>query len=338
MLERLVLRPMNSLGSIEASQDGANGDIAIPDTQTFFMAPIPPSGEVGVSINDGCSYSVVKAVSIYMVWRAGVSKAQISNDGAFSPSRIQVFDLDSSLPWELDDSITGLDTKMVYVRFSGFGIDTTRTYSDDVICDNTAPTISSATGSETSSSVTLILDASDDIFGVSTIEISTGPRTITWDYSSTTELDLGVATAAVRKTSSREALARVKDSIGNWSKWQEVSLMPKSAVTPSVSSITSVTPLVPLAKPSTGAVKSKTISSLAKSVNLFISKGVKLKFRVPVKSAKTCKALGRSVKGLKAGSCEATLTVKPVKYTTVTKTATIKISTSFSYARSYELG
>ncbi len=199
------------------------------------MAPIPISREVGVSINDGCSYSVVKAVSIYMVWRAGVSKAQISNDGAFSPSRTQVFDLDSSLPWELDDSITGLDTKMVYVRFSGFGIDTTRTYLDDVICDNTAPTISSATG-----------------------------------------LDLGVATAAVRKTSSREARARVKDSIGNWSKWQEVSVMPKSAVTPSVSSITSVTSLVPLAKPSIGAVKSKTISSLAKSVNLFISKGAKL--------------------------------------------------------------
>jgi hypothetical protein len=202
------------------------------------MAPIPISREVGVSINDGCSYSVVKAVSIYMVWRAGVSKAQISNDGAFSPSRTQVFDLDSSLPWELDDSITGLDTKMVYVRFSGFGI--------------------------------------DDIFDVSTIEISTGSRTITWDYSSATGLDLGVATAAVRKTSSREARARVKDSIGNWSKWQEVSVMPKSAVTPSVSSITSVTSLVPLAKPSIGAVKSKTISSLAKSVNLFISKGAKL--------------------------------------------------------------
>jgi hypothetical protein len=306
--------------SIEASQVGVNGDAASPVVQSFFIAPIPPSGEVGISINDGKSYSRVKAVSIFMVWPAGATKARISNDGAFSPSRTQVFELDSSLPWELDDSITGLYTKIVYVRFSGFGIDTTRTYSDDIIFDNTAPVINSATGTETGSSVALVLDANDDISGVSVVEISSGSKTISKDYSSTisvstSDLDLGVSTSAVRKSASREVRARVKDGAGNWSSWKVISVSTKAAGSPKASST----------NPSIGISKSKTISSLAKSVNLLIPKGAKLTSKVSAKSAKICRVLRSAVKGLKSGSCVVTLTVKPLRGASRTKTVMIRI-------------
>jgi hypothetical protein len=58
---------------------------------------------------------------------------------------------------------------------------------------------------------------------------------------------------------------------------------------------------------------------------MVIGKGAKLTFKISVKSAKICRVSGNSLKGLKGGSCVVTLTVKPLKGVTATKTVNIKV-------------
>jgi YVTN family beta-propeller protein len=124
-----------------------NAATTVRDTYTVYLAP--PSGEVGVTINDTNPYTNVKDVILSIVWPAHATQVRISNDGGFRASTTVTRGLSKKRKWELDDSVAGMYTKIVYIRFDGAGIDTTKTYSDDIILDNTRPVIVNATLSTT---------------------------------------------------------------------------------------------------------------------------------------------------------------------------------------------
>jgi hypothetical protein len=128
-------------------------DAAQQVSRTFSVLPAPPIGEQGISINSGSVYTNTKNVKLNVVWPSFATEMRVSNDGGFISGLTVVKELQSEVSWELDDSIYGLYTKNVYVRFSGNGIDQVRTFSDDIILDTTNPSIQKASSSTSSGSV-----------------------------------------------------------------------------------------------------------------------------------------------------------------------------------------
>jgi len=230
--------------TITAAQAGGSGWAAAADVvQTFKVLPDPPAGEPGVSINDGTAATNSKKVTLSLVWPAYASEARISNDGGFAASKTQVVPLSEGIAWEIDDSVKGLYTKVVYVRFNGIGIDTTKTYQDDIILDTTAPTIQSSTAVVASDAVQLSVKAIDDITGVDSIEVQGSTKVIKVGYSTSVSIplsDLGVSAAAVRTLASKEIRFRVADGASNWTAWTSVGLAGLSSSSSNRTATTSV--------------------------------------------------------------------------------------------------
>jgi hypothetical protein len=285
-------------------------------TTSIDVRKSPPSGEAGVSIIDGASYTNKKAVQLNLVWPEYATEARISNDGGFAASKTQTKDLAASIDWELDDSVKGIYTKVVYVRFNGV-TDTTKTYSDDIILDTTAPTIETSSAAVASSSVDVSLKATDDITGVDKVELKNGSSTVTKDYATNLsvpmkDLGLTVSSASVRKLATSSIEIRVSDKAGNWSAYKTLS------VSGTVTTPTVTTPTVTTKK----AATAKSIATYAKLVVLSTSK---VSLKVVSSSAKYCKVSGTTLKGVKAGTCKVTVTVTPKKGKATSKTVTLKV-------------
>ena len=179
---------------IDADQAGNADYLAAPQAQQSFTiaAPTPPPGYVGVSINSGDYATDSYSVQLDLVWPAGATSALVSNDGGFdAKGGTEMIALSPEVPWTLENTgFNGLP-ETVYVRFLGAGINTT-TFADDIIVDETVPSISSATlvgssGSATSSAIAAELRgsaasslhsysvrvlASEQVSGISTVALS----------------------------------------------------------------------------------------------------------------------------------------------------------------------
>ena len=70
---------------------------------------------------------------------------------------------------------------------------------------------------------------------------------------------------------------------------------------------------------------SRTAKSLAVQAKLTVLKGSTVSMKVFASSAKYCKARGSTIKGLKVGTCKVTVTVKPKKGPSRSKTMTLKV-------------
>jgi hypothetical protein len=290
----------------------------------------PPSGEPGVSINDGATATNSKTVSLNLAWPEYATEARISNDGGFAPSKTRTVPLSALVDWELDDSVKGLFTKVVYVRFNGSGIDNTKTYSDDIILDTTAPTINSSSAVATTSRINVKIDAKDDITGVETIEIDNGQKTISKKYSKTVKVSLSEAgmavsgasvaksSSAVAKSSVKKLRVRVRDAAGNWTRWKNVNLSGKSVVV--VKNQSGSKSLIITTK------KSVSSKSIAKFAKISVPKNSKLTLKVKTSSRKVCRVSGSKVMALKSGTCRVTVTVKPKSGKATTKTVSLKVS------------
>ena len=271
----------------------------------------PPGGEPGMSILEGASYVNSKMVKLDLVWPEYATEARISNDGGFSASKIKTVALSNSVDWELDDSVKGKYTKVVYVRFNGSGIDTTKTYSDDIILDTDAPVVESSSAGASAGSIDITLKATDDITGVDKVQIRNGLTTVTKDYSnkvSVTQKKIGVTVSsnAPRKAGTSSIEVRVSDKAGNWSDFKALSL-------------TGVTSALTLSRS-----RPATAKSIATYAKLKVASTSIVTLRVLPSSAKFCKVSGSTLKGLKAGSCKVTVTVTPKKGRSTTKTVTLR--------------
>jgi hypothetical protein len=300
--------------SVEATQSGnTDWDQAATVRKDIAILLSPPPGEPGVSIKDGATYVNTKSVVLDLVWPAYATEARVSNDGGFSFSKTRIFEVDNLIDWELDDSVKGIFTKVVYVRFNGTGIDTSKTYSDDIILDTTAPTIDSSTASAKAGNVEIALKATDDITGVDQVQIKNGSKIITEDYDTSisvrdSDLGLVVSSGGVRKFGSSSVEIRVSDKAGNWSAYKNLSL---SGV---------------VNAPTVTSSKSVSAKSIALFAKLKVLSTSKVSLKVVASSKKFCKVSGTTLKGLKAGSCRVTVTVTPKKGRATSKTVTLKVT------------
>jgi hypothetical protein len=108
-------------------------------TDPAKLAPAKPQGRVGMTINDEAQYTNDPNVDLSLVWPSGTQTVLVSNDGGFRQAK--ELDVDRSIPWKLSDSGSERLPKTVYVRFGS----SSQTFTDDIILDQTKPTISSAT-------------------------------------------------------------------------------------------------------------------------------------------------------------------------------------------------
>lgn len=323
--------------TINANQAGdADWDAAPQVSRTFAILPSPPSGETGISINSGASYTNTKSVTLNLVWPEFATEARISNDGGFATSATSTVPLASTVKWDLDDSVKGVYTKVVYVRFSGVS-DQSKSYTDDIILDTTAPVVETPAAAAASGSIEVSLKATDDISGVDKIEVKNGTTSVVKAYEtkvSVTEKELGLAvsTASVRKSDSSSIEVRVSDKAGNWSAYQTLAVYRAGSTTvntPTVTTPTVITTTVvttTVVAPKVTLSKSVTAKSIATYAKLAVLSTSKVSLKVVASSAKFCKVSGTTLKGLKAGTCKVTVTVTPKKGRATSKTLTLKVT------------
>jgi hypothetical protein len=202
------------------SRGGSTAEATAP----VDVRPSPPSGELGISINDASPYTNDARVKLRLVWPPGAVQARISNDGGFGASSVVTKDLASSTDWRLDDSVKALYTKVVYVRFSGSDIDETRTYTDDIILDLTPPTIQSATATGLAASaenakakgqpVRVRTKAKDNRSGVGFLQVTS--------KKAKPGKALAYARSRIVRVTGTRVFLRVQDRAGNWSSWRTV--------------------------------------------------------------------------------------------------------------------
>jgi hypothetical protein len=127
------------------------------------------------------------------------------------------FPVAPSIAWTLDSSGPERLPKTIYVRFQG-GESGPETYQDDIILDQTPPTIesvrASGRGSGEAHRYKLRIRASDDLSGVDQMQITDNaaePGDLV-PFDAKTEV----------RSRSRKLLVRVQDQAGNFSPWRKV--------------------------------------------------------------------------------------------------------------------
>jgi len=299
--------------TINANQAGGSGWDAAPQiVRTFAILPSPPAGEIGVSIKNGDAFTNTKNIALNLVWPENATAARISNDGGFAKSKTKIVVLGASVDWTLDDSVKGVYTKVVYVRFNGVA-DTSKTYTDDIIFDTTAPVVESASAAAVLESINVSLKATDDITGMDKVEISNGTSTFTENYDTkltVTEKGLGltVSSFGIQKLASSSIKIRVSDKAGNWSAYKALAV--SGAVT----------------APKVTFAQSFTAKSIAKEAKLAVPSTSKVSLEVVSNYSKYCKVSGTTLKGVKAGTCKVTVTVTPKKGRATSKTVTLRVT------------
>jgi len=206
---------------------------------------VTPSGIVGFLINHGDYATNSLHASIEPVWPLGTTSILISNDGGFAATgNASTFPLATQIPWTLKQ--TGQDRlpKTVYLRFLGAGIDT-QNFTDDVVLDEQAPTMTSvqlvgttgtanvaraavagapaATEARTRS-YAIKIKAKDTIVGLCEIAISSrrsGGHVI--GIKNCGRRGLVRINRIVRvRSSSRPRYVRVRNSARTWSSWRRI--------------------------------------------------------------------------------------------------------------------
>ena len=181
----------------------------------------------------------------------------------------------------------------------------------------------------------LQLRATDDISGVSNLEIISEGKTISQIYSESVSVPisrLASASVSIKNMSVNALEVRVKDGAGNWSARSVVTI----TSTNSVPEVAVTLPSVAVTVPSVAIITSNKIyagKSLATryNVKIFSSKAT-LTLSVAKSSAKSCKISGSKLKTLNKGRCVVTFTVqepapkkgKRPKATKTTKTLVVQ--------------
>ncbi len=101
---------------------------------------------VGITIRRGALFTNNPVVPLTLFPPSGTTKVLVSNDGGFEDS--SEFGVTSTLSWTLSSSGMERLPKTVYVRFAGTDINPSQSFTDDIILDQTRPTVTRAIGSK----------------------------------------------------------------------------------------------------------------------------------------------------------------------------------------------
>ena len=214
------------LHKIRARATSTGGKSTITEISHRAFAT-PSAGDIGVSINNGDEFTNSPNVKVRMVWPLGTMSARLGNDGGFSGAK--TFDVARDLPWTIRSSGSERLPRTIYVRFDateqmpgGVAIDPTKTFQDDIILDQTDPSVISAaiTGSSTvrtaatKRSYRVRLKASDRTSGVALAQLA---------ITKTRRLSaVRFRTGLSATSTSRPRWVRVRDHAGNWSHWRAI--------------------------------------------------------------------------------------------------------------------
>jgi hypothetical protein len=195
--------------------DGAG--LTSTTTGQLVVTQLAPTGKpLGVSINDGAQYTNDPNVTIFAVWPSFASTMLLSNDGGFG--KAVSFGVAEQTPWRLDSSGPERLPKTVYIRYTG-GSQTSETFTDDIILDETPPKVTAATLSggpaaaraAASATVTLKIAAKDNVSGVGRMQVTTSKRK---------PGKLRAFKRAIKVKPAKAYYVRVRDRAGNLSRWR----------------------------------------------------------------------------------------------------------------------
>lgn len=203
----------------------------------------------GLTINEAADYTNSSQVKLNLSFEDGVpGLVMISNDGSFPASKRKVFTYkQNTVDWTLSTLYGGSATRTVYVKFKFFDRYTgelktrwSATVSDDIILDDAAPTLTSASASSvaptvtvppqagiqanirmlaSNKSVSVKVKAKDARSGVSKVQYGLSKNA----QALTTRKFAKNFTISLPESSSTFYM-RVSDRAGNWSSWKKVSI------------------------------------------------------------------------------------------------------------------
>jgi DNA-binding beta-propeller fold protein YncE len=198
-----------------------SGKTAI-DGAVVDVARSSPPGPVGASIDNGAQFTNDPRVLLTVRWPAFTKEVVISNDGGFANAR--TFAVNSPLSWTLDSSGPERLPKTIYLRFD----DGTQTFQDDIILDETAPVVKSASiapseqpaqsslHAQAAPKYVLKIKASDNLSGVVKMQVAREGKPLpAWEQYRRS-----------RPLGSPRAVwwVRVRDLAGNRSHWRRAKL------------------------------------------------------------------------------------------------------------------
>jgi alpha-tubulin suppressor-like RCC1 family protein len=187
---------------------------------------------VGVSIEDGATYTNSASVAVSVVSPVGAIGVVLSNDGGFRSSRR--FSLAPTIRWTLSTSGSERLPKTLYARFVMGNGSRSVSYTDDIILDDTVPTVSSikllsrtkvgpspdeiedaavTSGGGDVKFYRLSIAAKDERSGITSVQVR-GRTSVEVPYDR--RLLIASRDPKVR--------IRVQDGAGNWSQWFSVDL------------------------------------------------------------------------------------------------------------------
>jgi hypothetical protein len=150
------------------------GNISLPFSDTIALDTTVET-EYGMTINDGAVFCNTTSVTLIIGARPGTTQMQVSNDGGFALAQWEPYS--SRKAWVITQYGNYVIPRVVYIRYKDPNGVISSHYQDDIILDVTPPTGSVSIGSTNgprvaASSVTLVLNATDDVSGVGSMMIS----------------------------------------------------------------------------------------------------------------------------------------------------------------------
>jgi hypothetical protein len=189
--------------------------------------PLPndPLNNAGLSINNAALYTSTVDVTLNIIAPPRATGMMISNDGGFAGA--EVVPIQAAVSWKLVSSGPERLPRVVYLRFLGPTL--AQTYTDDVILDQSPPTLSRVTGracrkcvipqnptrAKFSSKYQLNLRAKDTQSGV--VRMQVGPR-------KEGEWTPYQSKLTITGRRGQRIWLRVEDGAGNPSKWTSLLL------------------------------------------------------------------------------------------------------------------
>jgi len=183
-----------------------------------------PESDLGMTINNGAQYTNDPDVTLSIIAPTWASALRLANDGGFRAAKTVA--VAGSVAWRLAESGPERLPKTVYLRFGGQA----QTFTDDIILDQTKPTVTAATVSGSSATVSsaavasasvtksrnyrVRVRATDQTSGVAMVQFASDRRRPAAQQSFE-RVNRYRATAAPK-------YVRVLDRAGNYSRWQHI--------------------------------------------------------------------------------------------------------------------
>jgi hypothetical protein len=204
------LKPGTVSVGLRVTRPGGRVDATtMPATALLF----PPAGPVGVSVDDAAQYTNDPRVTLDVVWKPGATAFVVSNDGGFKKAK--TVDVSERVAWTLDSSGPERLPKTIYLRFAGIE----GQLSDDIILDETPPTISSGTVSGGATATRAAAAAAHYTVHVKAADRTSGVSKLQATANKKKPGKLLKYKTKVMVSGKRPKYIRVQDRAGNFSRW-----------------------------------------------------------------------------------------------------------------------